>query len=302
MAGAVLWIQEDRVQPLLTPPSSPPPGLHMSWAGQPIRGYAETVTSHVSDCNTRPSFTIVLYPTVGRPWRPPAKGRVALAVSGAWAPQMPRVPIRFSNVLGRPLMLARDIQETVPAPGSVTWKSFAFKFDPRKERNIEVVFGANWLSPRDKHSCWLSLPALLGGGESLVVANDAIDRPEWARDQRGAPLYSAENQLQTDGEMTLANPTNSIPLPSELGNHTWSCAAGSELGTSCEAFVSLERPGAETTRVRELSQWTLAEGVLVAFIGALVLPLGHVLLQLARLPRWPRRHRCNSRPTRDPDR
>lgn len=30
MAGAVLWVQEDRVQPLLTPPSSPPPGLNMS--------------------------------------------------------------------------------------------------------------------------------------------------------------------------------------------------------------------------------------------------------------------------------
>jgi hypothetical protein len=94
--------------------------------GTTIRGYAETVTSHVSDCSTRPSFTVTLYPAVGRPWKPPATGRVALAVSGAWAPQMPRVPIRFSSVLGRPLMLARDIQETVPASGSVTWKSLAF--------------------------------------------------------------------------------------------------------------------------------------------------------------------------------
>jgi hypothetical protein len=257
----------------------------MSWAGRPIRGYAETVTSHVSDCGKRPSFTVVLYPAVGRPWKPPATGRVALAVSGAGAPQMPRVPIHFSNVPGRPLMAAEDIQETVPRARPVAWKSFAFKFDPRKMRNIEVVFSANWLSLRDEHSCWLNLPALLGGGASLVVANDAIGRPEWARDQRGAPLYSAENQLQTGGEMTVANPTNSIPLPSELDNHTWSCATGSELGTSCEAFVSLERPGAETTRVLELSQWTLAEGVLIAFIGALVLPLGHMLLQLVRLPR-----------------
>jgi hypothetical protein len=227
MAGAVLWIQEVRVEPLLTPPPSPPPGLHMSWAGRPIRGYAETVTSHVSDCGKRPSFTVVLYPAVGRPWKPPATGRVALAVSGAGAPQMPRVPIHFSNVPGRPLMAAEDIQETVPRARPVAWKSFAFKFDPRKMRNIEVVFSANWLSLRDEHSCWLNLPALLGGGESLVVANDAIGRPEWARDQRGAPLYSAENQLQTGGEMTVANPTNSIPLPSELDNHTWSCAGAS---------------------------------------------------------------------------
>lgn len=280
MAGGVLWIQTDRIEPLATPPSSAPPGLHLSWAGEPIRGYAETVTTHVSDCSKPASLRVVLYPPVGRPWRPAAAGRVALAVSGAWASQLPRLHFHFSNTVGLPVASAGTTVETVPASGRIGWKSFAFMFDPRRLRDIEVSFTANWLAPRDDGSCWVNLPALLGGDRSSTVANEAIGRPTWALDERGAPLSSAENQLETEGATTLANPTNSIPLPSELSGHTWLCSTGNETSPTCEAFVSLEHPGAAANRVRELSQWTLLESALVALICALLVPTGHTLVQL----------------------
>ena len=43
---AVVWIDSERIQPLSAPPNPPPPGLHLAWAGQPIRGYAESVETH----------------------------------------------------------------------------------------------------------------------------------------------------------------------------------------------------------------------------------------------------------------
>ena len=79
LAG-VAWVATQHIQPLTEPPE-PPPGVHIAWAGQPIRGYAETVTTTVADCAAPADINVALYPAVGRPWTPPTAGLVALSVS-----------------------------------------------------------------------------------------------------------------------------------------------------------------------------------------------------------------------------
>lgn len=79
IAVAAVWIDSERIQPLSAPPSPLPPGLHLAWAGRPIRGYAESVETHVTSCRKPAYVKVLLYPATGRPWRPPAAGLVAFA-------------------------------------------------------------------------------------------------------------------------------------------------------------------------------------------------------------------------------
>jgi hypothetical protein len=76
IAVAAVWIDSERIQPLLAPPDAPPPGLHLAWAGRPIRDYAESVDTYITTCQEPAYVRVALYPAVGRPWRPPATGLV----------------------------------------------------------------------------------------------------------------------------------------------------------------------------------------------------------------------------------
>src|SRR5215471_1442441 len=88
VAAVVVWLQIDYIEPLSTPPASAPPGVHIAWAGAPLRGYAESIDSYVKTCDQPAYFKVTLIPAVGRPWSPPAPARVSFAVSGAWVSRM----------------------------------------------------------------------------------------------------------------------------------------------------------------------------------------------------------------------
>lgn len=283
LAAAAVWIDSERIQPLSSPPSPPPPGLHLAWAGRPIRGYAESTETHVTDCGKPAYVKVLLYPAVGRPWRPPASGLVAFAISGDTQIKLEKVVVNLSTKVGKPLKsLHGPVAFSTPHTKRNNLISAAFMLYPGRWHNIEVSFEANWLSPRTaEDSCWLDLPSLMGASTAVDAANEAIGHSNWAEDQRGQPLYSAGNYLHdSQGDIRLS-PSNSIPLPSELEEPSWGCVEDSEGGHNCEAFATLERPGTEASRTRQLSHWNLADGVLLGLLIGLLIEIGHLVFRIA---------------------
>jgi hypothetical protein len=283
IAVAAIWIDSERIQPLSAPPSPPPPGLHLAWAGRPIRGYAESVETHIASCRKPAYVKVLLYPAVGRPRRP-ATGLVAFSISGATQIKLQKVIISLSNKVGRPLKsLHGPVAFSAPHTKRNSLIYATFMLYPGRWRNIEVSFEANWLFPRiAKDSCWLDLPSLMGGNTAVDAANEAIGHSNWAEDQHGAPLYSAGNYLYDTQSDIRLNPSNSIPLPSELEEPSWGCAKESEGGYNCEAFATLERPGAEASRTRQFSQWNIVDGLLLGLFIGLLIELGHLVFQIGR--------------------
>jgi hypothetical protein len=165
---------------------------------------------------------------------------------------------------------------------SLMWVAYSFLFDPSKTRAIKVSFSANWLSYRENDgSCWLSLPSLMGGtNEAFGAANKVIGHPEWAKDQRGAPIYSAGNYLNIVGPALRLDTTHSVPLPSSLEEPSWGCVAEHEAGDRCEAYVSLERPGSEEDLIHQLSRFTLIQGLLGGLLITIVVAIGHLVLRI----------------------
>jgi hypothetical protein len=153
---------------------------------------------------------------------------------------------------------------------------------PGRWRNIEVSFEADWLFPRTEGSCWLYLPSLMGGNTAVDAANDAIGHSDWIEDQRSQPLYSAANYLHDAQSDIRLNTSNSIPLPSELEEPSWGCVKESEGGHNCEAFATLERPGMEASRTRQLSHWNLVDGLLLGLLIGLLIEVGHLVFQIGR--------------------
>jgi hypothetical protein len=64
-----------------------------------------------------------------------------------------------------------------------------------------------------------------GTNEAFGAANEAIGHPEWAKDRRGAPIYSAGNYLNIVGPALRLDTTHSVPLPSSLEAPSWGCVA-----------------------------------------------------------------------------
>lgn len=186
---------------------------------------------------------------------------------------------------GQPIPLNRQVRRTYKSSGGILQSAvYSFLFDPRKDADIDVLFKAGWLSPRQGHdSCWLNLPTLLGGGQSVIAANEAIGHPDWAKDKRSTPLSGADYQL-TDQEGTVrVDPSSSLPLPSSLDPPSWDCApADFSVVRNCQAFAVLERPGADASRTSKLSQWSLGEGLLAGFIVGLLLEMGHLVFRVER--------------------
>ncbi|HXA53438.1 MAG TPA: hypothetical protein VNV37_01050, partial [Solirubrobacteraceae bacterium] len=102
-----------------------------------------------------------------------------------------------------------------------------------------------------------------------------------AKDQREAPIYSAGNYLNIVGPALRLDTTHSVPLPSSLEEPSWGCVAEREVGDRCEAYVSLERPGAEEDRVRQLSRFTLIQGLLGGLLLTMIVAMGHLMLRIA---------------------
>jgi hypothetical protein len=278
------------IQPLSAPADPPPPGLHLSWAGQPIRGYVETVTTQITSCDKPAALSVELYPAIGRPRKAPTSGRIAFAISGSWVTRMHQPHISLSRHLESPFVpLHAPVQlsiNRVADTGRVAWVAFSFSFDPRKTRDIKVSFEADWLSPReDGNSCWLDLPSLMGGSESFRAANEVIGHSEWALSQRGAPLYSAGNYLHDTRSALSIDAPDSIPTPSSLDEPSWICKAESEMDHNCQAFASLEQAGAEASRTRHLSWWTLTEGLLAGLVVSLLLGFGHLVFRIGHFSR-----------------
>jgi hypothetical protein len=145
-----------------------------------------------------------LYPAVGKPWRPPPAGKIAFAVSGEWVSHMSPEPVVYvkQGFEAQPVPLNGGITRTTNSlhGGVLRWAAYSFLFNPRKDADINVFFKAKWLSPRQGHdSCWLNLPALFGGGESVIAANDVIGHPDWAKDKWSTPLYNASYKPQRSG-------------------------------------------------------------------------------------------------------
>jgi hypothetical protein len=283
-----IWIYEAHLEPLSAPPDPPPPGLHLSWAGQPIRGYMENANIQVSSCS-RPAYVeLELYPAVGKPWRPPPAGKIAFAVSGEWVHHMSPEPDVYvkRNLEAQSVPLNRQIMRTYTTTrgGVVRSAAYSFLFDPHEDADIDVVFKARWLSPRQGHdSCWLNLPTLLGGGGSVIAANKAIGHPNWAKDKRSAPLYGAGYQLNDQEGTVRVDPSSSLPLPSSLDPPSWDCGrADLSVVHNCQAFAVLQRPGADASRTSKLSQWNLGEGLLAGFIVGLLLEMGHLVFRVER--------------------
>jgi hypothetical protein len=284
IAGAAVWIDGEHIQPLSAPPNASPPGLHLAWAGRPLRGYAESVETYVTSCRKPAYVKLELYPAVGLPWKPPAAGLIAFAISGDMQLRLQNVAINLSNKLGRPLRaLHGPVAFSAPHAKRNNLISASFVLHPRSWRNIEVSFEAYWLFPRiAEGSCWLDLPSLMGGNTAVNAANEVIGHSNWTEDERGAPLYSASNYLHdTQGDVRL-NSSSSIPLPSELEEPSWGCVKDSEGGHNCEAFAALERPGTEASRTRQLSHWNLVDGLLLGFLIGILIELGHLVFQIGR--------------------
>jgi hypothetical protein len=290
IVATAAWITEERVRPLSAPPEAPPPGLHLAWAGQSIRGYVESVSTYVKGCRKPEHVSMVLYPPVSYPaaerhWKPPAAGPVAFAIFGNSTQITLRdARISFSNKLGYPLAyLPGPVTFTPPGQGRDKAIVVKFMLHPAKRRNIEISFEADWTFPRTgQDSCWLNLPSLMGPNAAVGAANKAIGHPGWTEDQLGAPLYSAANYLHDAQSAVRVDASNSIPLPSELEEPSWGCVKEAEGGHECEAFASLELPGTEASRTRELARWNLADGLLLGFLIGLLLEIGHLVLSIGR--------------------
>lgn len=154
---------------------------------------------------------------------------------------------------------------------------------PRRLRDIEVSFEADWLFPRTaEDSCWLDLPSLMGTSKAANAANEAIGHSNWEEDQRSQPLYSAGNYLHNTQGDTRLNPSDSIPLPSALEEPSWGCVKEGEGGHNCEAFATLERPGTEASHTRQLSHWNLADGLLLGLLIGILIELGHLVFRIGR--------------------
>jgi hypothetical protein len=289
IAVAVAWIDSEHIQPLSAPPNAPPPGLHLAWAGRPIRGYAESVNTHITNCQKPAYVTVELYPAVGQPWSPPATGLVAFAISGETQIELQKVVISLSNKLGRPLRLLHGpVAFSAPHTKQNSLIRASFMLHPRRWRNIEISFEADWLYPRIAgDSCWLDLPSLMGGNTAVGAANEAIGHSSWTEDVRGQPLYSASNYLHDTQSDIRLNPSNSIPLPSELEEPAWGCVKESEGGHNCEAFATLEQPDTEASRTRQLSHWNLADGLLLGLLIGILIEIGHLVFQIVRFSPTP---------------
>jgi hypothetical protein len=270
------------------PAAASPPGVHLTWAGAPLRGYVESVSTYVTSCGRPAYFKVTLIPAIGRPWSPPAPARVSFAVSGDWVSRMDNPLIRVSkqleSPLERPLGQVFKTEHRSSPRQSLTWVAYSFSFDPSRTRAIKVFFYANWLSSGENDgSCWLSLPSLMGGtNEAFGAANQVIGHPDWSKDQRGAPIYSAGNYLEIVGPALRLDTAHSVPLPSSLDRPSWGCVAEREVGDRCEAYVSLERPGAEEDRVRQLSRLTLVQGLLLGLLLIIIVDIGHLILRVSR--------------------
>lgn len=295
VVGALAWVIDTHVEPLAAPPEAPPPGLHLSWAGQPIRGYVEDVNVQVSGCQ-RPALVLVeLYPRGDRPLALPPAGKVAFAVSGEWASRMSSEPLIYFKraVEGPRLPLGEPFDRTIhqSSRGALLSVAYSFLFDPRAHRDIDVAFGADWLAPREGHdSCWLNLPALFGGGGAVLAANEAIGHPGWAKEARSVVLYSAGNYVKDQTGAVSLDPSDSLPLPTTLDSPSWGCGSSGPVERNCQAFAALELPGAAMARTSQLLRWTRVEGVLIAFVPVLLLAIGQILLGLRRFRRIPDTH------------
>jgi hypothetical protein len=115
VVGALAWVIDTHVEPLAAPPEAPPPGLHLSWAGQPIRGYVENENVHLFSCSKPASITLELYPPGDQPRTASPAARVAFAVSGEWAGRMSRDPmIKIEQGLeGQFVPLEGKVKETI---------------------------------------------------------------------------------------------------------------------------------------------------------------------------------------------
>lgn len=141
VAVVIAWLQIDRVEPLSMPAATSPPGVHLAWAGAPLRGYAESISTYVTSCGRPAYFKVTLIPAIGRPWTPPAPARVSFAVSGDWVSRMDNPLIRVSKQLESPLErpsgpVFKTEHRAFPRQ-SLTWVAYSFSFDPSKTRAIK---------------------------------------------------------------------------------------------------------------------------------------------------------------------
>jgi hypothetical protein len=121
----------------------------------------------------------------------------------------------------------------------------------------------------------------------VIAANEAIGHPNWAKEARSALLYSAANHLDDQQGTIRLDPSDSLPLPTSLDSPSWGCGPSDGVERNCQAFAALESPGAATVRTSRLLRWTRIEGVLIAFVPALLLAIGQMLLGIARIRRLP---------------
>ncbi len=284
-------VYSQRILPLSAPPTPPPHGLELAWAGQGLRGYSETVYLTARDCNEPVRVILDLYKAHTMPLSPlrraSAPRPVAFAITGdEHISRNIRVALRTSTRWG----VAGDLLKHIPLPYSDDIRAeerfssqapdrrlslaFSFPWDPVTQPHLTVEFSTNWLSKRTSDgSCWLNAPSLLGPGQANWAANAILHRPEWAQNRRGQPLGYAStivNLAEEEGPLRI-NAAASIPTPLKRDPALWSCGGQGPVDESCQASVVLEVPGADSGRTRALTLWSMLAGIcLAAFGGALI--------------------------------
>jgi hypothetical protein len=288
-AVALSGIYTLRIIPLSSPAAPPPAGIHLAWAGLSLNGYAETVYVHQARCSERAWVVLDLYPKPGVPWTPGPPGPIALAFVGDGTTLRHSDPVVYisdapevgqSLIFGDHHVLAPATRYTASLQPSFGLSRLRFRYAPASQLNIYVAFYADWASSRDgSGTCWLDLPSLYDDGTASLGANSFVGHPEWARGLEGQPLTGggAFVNYQQPSQVRVST-ASSLPAPSSIDPPSWSCA--NRLGTAgtCQAFVALEEPGAGDQRLRSLVLWTLAGGLLLAFVGEALLGIMRDLL------------------------
>jgi hypothetical protein len=271
-----------RIVPLSEAPSTPPPGLHLEWAGLSLRGYGETVYISAPSCSQPAHVVMNLYPSVAegaaRPVRTP--GRVAFAVTGDTRLEAGRIRVweeaENENVLRRVLANAPDLPpahhfKAVETDEGLSRRrsalAIAFNWAPVAYPSLTVAFDAYWVANRlGGESCWITIPALVGGGSADYAANAAIGEAELSRGYLGLPIYNAA--VLVNGQHRLrVDPSNSIPTPTGLDPGTWNCGPPEFADRNCQAAAVLSPAGAESERTRALTLWSLGGGLLLAILA-----------------------------------
>jgi hypothetical protein len=288
---AVIYIQS--IVPLVEPPAPVPHAVALEWAGLQLRGYTETVYINATTCGG-PAFVLLdLYRTGVAPepeyTQTLTRGRVAFSITGDQTTTYRDVRVWESDAgAGVANTLLNRTRAHLPAATPITWQetrerspsrrlaiAFRFHWDPIAKPSLDVALQARWISNRVAgDSCWLAIPALLGGGEAEVAANRAIDTEELTRGPLGQPLYNASVVVNGQPDPKLrVDPADSIPTPTGIAPATWSCGGLHFSSADCQAFAVLATSRGEHARTRDLALWSVAAGLLIALLAECVIGL-----------------------------